>query len=560
MKVKNLYKMMAGAFLLAAASQGLTGCSDTWDDHYDMVGTNGSSSLLKMIEENPQLSDFYALLRSTHVYNNNHTTSVTYADLLNADQALTVWAPVNGTFNIDSLLNVCQSEKGDSTVGNHFVMNHIAHNLYNMNAQTDENVKMLNDKFLPLSSRSLYNAQIIDEQHVNTPATNGLLHVVNDDAWYTYNVYESLTSMDEFAHLGSFLSRYEKQELDEARSIQSGIEDGKKVYSDSVMVKTNNLFRVFDRIMDEDSTFFMLAPDAETWKPVYEEAEKYFNFGPIEKGDSISNYWTHVSLMSDLFFNEKVQRSETDSVFSTSYRSYDWPYHVFYHPYEAGGLLNSSNIKSELACSNGKIYRIKEWPFTPEDLFFRPIVMQGENESNLIDHDACTFNYRSAIGDTISGNAYLDIVPESQVSNWEAAFEIRNTLSGTYDICAVILPKTVYLSNSRDFKPNKFIAELTYMDENGEMQTLELDDPLTNDGTKVDTVKITRFTFPVCNYQQQNATVSLKIKSSITRRETNYSREMFLDCIYLKPVSDEESSDDVQNNNQNANVRKEAKK
>ncbi|MBO7569019.1 MAG: fasciclin domain-containing protein [Bacteroidaceae bacterium] len=556
MKVKNLYKMMAGAFLLAAASQGLTGCSDTWDDHYDMVGANGSSSLLKMIEENPQLSDFYELLRSTHVYNNNHTTSVTYADLLNADQALTVWAPVNGTFNIDSLLNVCQTERGDSTVGNHFVMNHIAHNLYNMNDQTDENVKMLNDKFLPLSSRSLYNARIVDEQHVNTPATNGLLHVVDDDAWYTYNVYESLTSMDEFAHLGSFLSRYEKQELDEERSIQSGIEDGKKVYSDSVMVKTNNLFRVFDRIMDEDSTFFMLAPDAETWKPVYEEAAKYFNFGPIEKGDSIGNYWTHVSLMSDLFYNEKVQRSETDSVFSTSYRSYNWPYHVFYHPYEAGGLLNSSNIKNELPCSNGKIYRLKEWPFTPEDLFFHPIVMQGENQSNLISYDdeTCTLNYRSAIGDTISGNAYLDIVPASGVSNWEATFEIRNTLSGTYDICAVILPKTVYLSNSRDFKPNKFITELTYMDENGEMQTLELDDPLTNDGTRVDTVKITRFTFPVCNYQQQNATVQLKIKSNVSRRETNYSREMFLDCIYLKPVSDED------NEHLEANVRKEAKK
>ena len=555
MKVKNLYKMMAGAFLLAAASQGLTGCSDTWDDHYDMVGANGSSSLLKMIEENPQLSDFYELLRSTHVYNNNHTTSVTYADLLNADQALTVWAPVNGTFNIDSLLNVCQTERGDSTVGNHFVMNHIAHNLYNMNDQTDENVKMLNDKFLPLSSRSLYNARIVDEQHVNTPATNGLLHVVDDDAWYTYNIYESLTSMDEFAHLGSFLSRYEKQELDEARSIQSGIEDGKKVYSDSVMVKTNNLFRVFDRIMDEDSTFFMLAPNAETWQPVYEEAAKYFNFGPIEKGDSIGNYWTHVSLMSDLFYNEKVQRSETDSVFSTSYRSYNWPYHVFYHPYEAGGLLNSSNIKNELPCSNGKIYRLKEWPFTPEDLFFHPIVMQGENQSNLISYDdeTCTLNYRSAIGDTISGNAYLDIAP-TKAANWEVTFQIRNTLSGTYDICAVILPKTVYLSNSRDFKPNKFITELTYMDENGEMQALELDDPLTNDDTRVDTVKITRFTFPVCNYQQQNATVQLKIKSNVSRRETNYSREMFLDCIYLKPVSDED------NEHLEANVRKEAKK
>lgn len=559
MKVKNLYKMMAGAFLLVAASQGLTGCSDTWDDHYNMGGTNGSSSLLKMIEENPQLSDFYELLRSTHVYNNNHRTKVTYADLLNADQALTVWAPVNGTFNVDSLLDLCQTEKGDSTVGRHFVMNHIAHNLYNMNTQTDESVKMLNDKFLPLAYRSLYNAKIVDEDNVNLPATNGLLNVVNDDAWYTYNVYEAITSLDEFAHLGTFLSRYEKQELDEDRSISSGIVDGKKVYSDSVMVKTNNLFRVFDRIMDEDSTFFMLVPDADTWKPVYEEAAEFFNFAPIEKGDSISDYWTHVSLMGDLFYNENVQRSMNDSIFSTSYRVRDWPYHVYYHPYDEGGLLNSSNMKDELQCSNGKIMRIKEWPFTPEELFFHPVVMQGEREANLIDYQDCTFNYRAAVGDTISGNAYLDIVPKNSTSDWNATFEIRNTLSATYDICAVILPKTVYLSNSRDFKPNKFVAELTYMDENGEMQTIEYNDEVKSDGVKVDTVLIGRFTFPVCNYQQQDATVNLKIKCSIGRRETRYSREMFLDCIYLKPVSDEESSDEG-NNNQEANVRKEAKK
>jgi hypothetical protein len=107
----------------------------------------------------------------------------------------------------------------------------------------------------------------------------------------------------------------------------------------------------------------------------------------------------------------------------------------------------------------------------------------------------------------------------------------------------VILPKTVYLSNSRDFKPNKFIATLFYMDENGEEQSLVLDEELITDGRCVDTVKITTFTFPVCNYQQQDATVRLQLQCSINSKKPAevkaYSREMFLDCIYLKPVSDE---------------------
>ena len=535
--MNKLYKSMAGALVLAVASQGIVGCSDSWNEHYDMADANGTESLLQLVENNPQLSDFLSLLKATHTYNNNHRTSVTFADLLNADQTLTVWAPVNGTFNIDSLLALCQTEQGDSTVGQHFVMNHIAHNLYNMNVATKEDVKMLNDKYLKLNSKALYNASVLPNEY-NLPATNGLLHIIDDDAQYTYNIYEGLTSMSEFSYIGKFLSHYEKQELDENLSIQAGIVDGKKVYSDSVMVKENILFRVFDRIMSEDSTFAMLVPDQQTWQPVYEEASQYFNFGSVEKADSLTDYWTNVSLIRDLIFNRNVQRSEKDSIFTTSVNAAEWPYHVYYKPFEPGGLMDPANIKDSLLCSNGYIYRIKQWPFTAEDLYFHPIVVQGEREANLTSYKDCTLNYRSAIGDSISGNGYVDIVPRTSTSNWTATFEIRNTLSGTYDICAVILPKTVYLANSRDFKQNKFKATLNYVDEQGEARSVDYDTEMTNNPYCVDTVLIGRFTFPVCNYQQPDATVSLQLQCSITNRQTTYSREMFLDCIYFKPVSE----------------------
>ena len=123
---------MAVLLIALAAGSVASSCSDTWDDHYDKAEVNGTESIYDMIDTNPQLSDFMSVLKRTHIYLNNRRTSVTYADLVKADQALTVWAPVNGTFNIDSLLNLCATEQGDSTVGNHFVMNHIAHNLYNM--------------------------------------------------------------------------------------------------------------------------------------------------------------------------------------------------------------------------------------------------------------------------------------------------------------------------------------------------------------------------------------------------------------------------------------------
>lgn len=554
MKVKNIYKMMAGALALAAASQGLVGCSDSWDDHYAMEGSNGTSSLLQLIKEDPELSDFLSVLKETHVYNNNRRTSVTFADLLNADQALTVWAPQNGTFNVDSLLEVCQTEKGDSTVGQHFVKNHIAHNLYNMNVQTDENVKMLNDKILALTPTALYNAQLVAGSDATIPATNGLLHVVKDDAWYTYNIYEGLTSMDEFQHIGDFLSSYEEQELDEARSIKSVIVDGKQVYSDSVMVKTNALFRVFDQIISEDSTYFMLVPDQETWQPVYDEALSYFNYGSVAKADSIGRYWANVSLIRDLIFNKNAQRSEQDSIFSTSckalwspYAVVDYPYHVFYKPYEAGGLMDPANFKDELMCSNGTIYRLNHWPFTPLDLYYRPLTTQGEDDGARIDvsKDDCTYELLippTGFPYAVSNKAYMSFAPTDghAMANWTVTYEVKNTLSGAYDICVVILPKTAKQLNSNDIKPNKFKALLTYVDEQGETQSYNFEDKeFTNDATKADTVVLGRFQFPVCNYQQQDATVNLQIQCSIGRRETKYSRNMLLDCIYFKPVSDE---------------------
>ena len=537
--MNRIYKTVMAVVLPIVGLGALCSCNDTWDEHYNQSADIPTATLLQHLESQQQLSNFLNLLKKTHVYNNNHPTSVTYADLLGSDQALTVWAPVNGTFNYDSLMALCQTAKGDSTVGQHFVMNHIAHNLYNMNSETNQRVLMLNNKYLPLTSNSLFNAST---QSINMAATNGLLHVLSSEAQYTYNVYEALTSMSEFEHFGTFLSHYEKQELDEEHSIQAGIVDGQKVYSDSVMVKENALFRVFDQIMSEDSVFFMLAPDADMWQRAYDEASQYFNYGSAPKADSISQYWTYISLMGDLIYNRNLQRAMQDSVFSTSYTSREWPYHVYRKPLADGGIMSAGTIKDSLTCSNGMIYRLKRWPFTPEDLYFHPILTQGEREASIRDYKDCTLNYRAVLADSVSGNAYVDIVPRTSTSNWTATFEIANTLSGTYDICAVILPKTVYNVNSRDFKPNKFKAALTYLDLDGEKKEEAYDTELTNNPYVVDTVVIGRFTFPTCNYQQTDVTASLQLKCSIGNRQTSYSREMYLDCIYLKPVSAAEAA------------------
>ena len=513
-------------------------CSDEWDDHYDASLAPSDQSLLEVVKSHSNLSDFVEVLNATHVFANNKLTKVTYADLLDADQSLTVWAPVNGTFNKDSLLAECLTAKGDSMVGQHFVANHISHFLYTMGTNTNLNVRMLNNKQMNLSPTSLGEVKVNSDQY-NLPASNGLLHLLNGSKPYSYNVYEGVTSLKRYAFIGEYLKSLEQMELDEEASVQSGIIDGVKVYSDSVMRLKNVLFNAFGNINAEDSSFVMLVPTEEQWKLVFDEALGFFNYGSVEKADSIQKYWTYRKLMADLFINRNMQHALSDSVFTTSYDKRDPEYHVFYKPLSAGGLLSSTYIADTVACSNGALYNLRSWPFTPEQLYFRPVEVEGEREANIKKYSDCTFNYRMANADSISGG-YLDIVPQTTSSNWAVDFEVANTLAGTYDVCLILLPKTAYNVNSRDFKPNKFNSSITYTELDGTKTTINFEDDQSNDPYKVDTLKIGSVTIPVCNYGQEEVTVTLHLECNISRRQTTFSREMYLDQIYLKPTKKDE--------------------
>ena len=84
-----------------AAAAALCACQDDWDEHYDQQADSqyGTASLYEIIAQRPELSDFRAVLDSTRLFANNRITATHYSKLLAEDQFLTVWAPVNGTFN-----------------------------------------------------------------------------------------------------------------------------------------------------------------------------------------------------------------------------------------------------------------------------------------------------------------------------------------------------------------------------------------------------------------------------------------------------------------------------
>ena len=102
-----------GAAVLAAAAA-LTACAD-WDDHYDATAGPGSElTLWQTMKQQSQLSDFCQVLEQTKVFRQHKKTATSYAQLLDGGQSFTVLAPVNGTFNKDSLLRLVQTAVGDS--------------------------------------------------------------------------------------------------------------------------------------------------------------------------------------------------------------------------------------------------------------------------------------------------------------------------------------------------------------------------------------------------------------------------------------------------------------
>ena len=529
----------------------LTSCSE-WDDHYEGAKTGSNISLWQQLKGNPQLSDFCQVLEQTKVFRMHKKTSVSYADLLDGGQAFTVVAPQNGTFNLDSLLRLVQTNQGDSVVEKFFVLNHLSRSATSL--MEDENsMLLLNSKHVTLSGNTIEGVPVVA---ANLHAKNGVMHVTERPLPYSFNLYESLCDDPSLDAIGSILRQYDEDYFDADASVSSGIVEGVPVYVDSVVIERNRMLQRIGLINAEDSTYWVAVPSNEGWQKAWADAEKFFVYDKsVLKRDSIQQYWTCRSLLEDGIFNMTDQRSTTDSLVSVPYLNWRKSYvigkpicHVFQKPFEPGGILYGAE---QLDCSNGILYKTKEWPFDPFQTYYKEIWSEGESTWLITNEKDCSYNVRREVsdtvyvyngrrelGDSISESAYLQILPSKATSNWEITFRINNTLAGDYDVCAILLPKSVSNQYDPDLRPCKFKAIINYADENGNIQSYNCDNQqFQSDPEKVDTIVLAEaFHFPVCNYDQNDIKVSVKLQCSILARETSkYAREMYLDCIYLRP-------------------------
>lgn len=510
----------------------VAGCTD-WDDHYESKGVEGSDvSIWQEISQRPELSDFAEVLQQTKVFRMHKKTSASYAEYVDGGQSLTVMAPVNGTFNKAELLEMVKTAQGDSAVERTFIMNHISRTP--ISAVTDT-IRMLNNKKTFVSETDINGIAI---KQGNQRCKNGILHIMESKLPYNRTVFETLNALPQFQSAGKRITQYMEDVFNENASVISGYVDGMPIYADSVVYERNKLMDEVGYLNAEDSTYYVCVPTNEGWNAAWEEAKTYFQFdNSKENTDSLAEYWATRSLLADAVFSKTVQANMQDSVKSKFYNIVYPKYSVFHKPFAADGIFGKA--KGSETCSNGTLYYYDEWPFTPEQTYFREIEEEAESTYDILTYKLCEHTVKALNGDSISRGKFLMIKPNKGTDNWSVTYKILNTLSGKYDIYVYVLPRTI--DDPADNKrPCKFNATITYKDLDGKVLTQKFGGStgFKTDGTKLSKVLVAEnVLLPACNYREDNTNVTLEITCNINPKteNTTYNRTMYLDKILFVP-------------------------
>ena len=298
--MRYIYKRMA---VVACSALLAMSCTDYLDYNTVPEATDPAAdkTLWENIAENENLTDFAAILKR-----------MGYDEVLNAAHTYTVWAPMNGSFNVEEL-----NQMDASKVERQFLKNAIADYAHRETDINDTVVYMLNGKLVKFTNK---NTDILafDGKEIlpntalpsvfNYPSTNGLLYIASEPATFRYNGYEYLRESEEVpSMMAAYVAHYESRVLDEANSVKGAIVDGIQHYDDSVIIVSNMLT---DRMLraqldNEDSLYTVLIPTDTAWKRAYERIASYYNY--VEKIPYQDLTHSDVGLLPGATWNSKAK-------------------------------------------------------------------------------------------------------------------------------------------------------------------------------------------------------------------------------------------------------------
>lgn len=552
--MKNLKHTCGAAMLLLCCA----GCTDSWEQHYQQEPVGGST-LWEAISSRSELSNFTKVLDACE-----------YDLVLNGSQTYSVFAPTDDCLSAvqaDSLIEsyMEQRNKGvksdDNSVVTQFVHNHISLYRKSVSTLTNDSITMMNGKYQVLTQGGIggHTFALSNELH-----SNGVLFTIGGQIAYFPNVLEYLGMDADLDSVYTFISSYSEYQFDPSQSVAGGIVDGETVYLDSVEVLYNSFLSSYGEINVEDSTYWLLAPTNEVWSELYTEYSNYFIYDKsVAKSDSMSEFNAKQAIMMGAFFNrtDNPDKAFQDSAVSTmaptkqfqSMMAQEEVYGIYYRPFDAGGVFDGTE---DIVCSNGHVRKATTFNIDKSKTFMKTIKVEAEDltyQKSLLECET-PLTVRSVAMDNpyydkVSGNAYVDVIPkvsEEEPDKFPApkvTFSIPNTLSNVgYDIYLVTAPVEAYnqYASAEDRLPNRIRGILNYNNIDGKAQTKRLNVAESTPG-KVDTIQIaSNMVFPTCGTGLAEPVVSLQLLSQVSRNQTaQYSNTMHLDCIILKPHTDE---------------------
>ncbi len=493
--MKHISKI--GMMIVAGGLLAATSCSD-FSDYNTVPEANNPAAdktLWENISENKDLSDFATVLKR-----------VGYDKVLSESHTYTVWAPVNGSFNTDSLSRV-----SDAKVEREFIMNHIADYAHRETDVNDTIVFMLNEKLLKFTSKNT--AFLAFDTHkvkpnannatlFNYPSVNGLLYVISNPTTFRFNGYEYISEMAEKASkFFAYVNKYEASVLDESASVKGEIKDGVQHYDDSVMIVTNSLIEGRQNlnadISNEDSTYTVLIPTDEAWDNSYNTIASYYKYIPkisyqnledlslqgkkggtktsftIKAADAAlstaiaaapadaeiqvtEEYWTDsitkLLMVNNLIYSETNKRYNSKLTSGAAFVESDTLFATTRSLVTNLPALDAATVET-VKLSNGHARILNKFPFSAEETY-APIIRTYE-VARVVTATGATYSYES-IDKAMLDPAMCQLeeyqtalryvktpLPEGTNYAPELDFYLEDVLSTTYDVKLVVVPACV---------------------------------------------------------------------------------------------------------------------
>ncbi len=283
------------------------------DDHFVVQEGGGDSdgnatqTLWELISTNPDLSNFKQIAEKTPVFKDEKhpMNGYTFKDVLNGKVVLTVFAPDNNALtaaDVQAYEALLQTSPYDVFL--RLIGNHIARNRY---VATGTNPQETPERIVLLNNKKAYFDRVektIKEVSLATPnlsATNGVLHIVDQQVPFAYNIYEYIRANSQYQHLINWLNQHDTLYFDADRSAIAGtdIETGEPIYVDSVYTRYNSLYYTFyyePRSIEwamphkgfgicnlelEDSIWAMIVPTDAAWEKAVQEMSAYYNYADV---------------------------------------------------------------------------------------------------------------------------------------------------------------------------------------------------------------------------------------------------------------------------------------